>query len=86
VSPLDVTDITGPILKGKNFREGNRELKGHDAFKLHIGLDDKCRTLYLQELFFLKSANSRVTVSREAPIIWAISSCVREVFATTRER
>jgi hypothetical protein len=29
---------------------------------------------------FFKSANSRVTVSREVPIICAISSCVSRIF------
>ena len=32
--------------------------------------------LTCKKFFFLKSANSRVTVSRDAPIICAISSCV----------
>src|SRR5712692_3780605 len=36
--------------------------------------------LICKSYLFLRSAERRVTVSRDAPIIWAISSCVKPSF------
>src|SRR6266436_1360494 len=70
-SPSDVTDITGHALKGRVTRRGKEELISQHFFEPSFICDSKCRTFYLQELFFLNSLNSRVTASREDPIICA---------------
>jgi hypothetical protein len=50
-----VTDITRQPLKGAVFpgRE-NKRLSAQDAFEPRLVLEDKRRTFYLQELFFLE--------------------------------